>query len=141
MPATHLQYLDKLAELAQARRRELGLTLSAATRQAALAKDTYRRVEQGLAIRDSNYTKIDKALQWAPGSAVAILEGATAAITVELDPANAGVMHAAIPAKELKGAVASAILAGADSLTAREIRDISERVLAELRQRGLLDTE
>ncbi|MFI8962079.1 hypothetical protein ACIGO8_08180 [Streptomyces sp. NPDC053493] len=141
MPANTPEDRQRLAEAAAARRRELTLSVAAAAEAAGLAKDTYKRVERGLPIRDSGYIKIDKALRWAPGSAAAILEGAAGAITVERSPGGAGFVHAAIPDEELKGAVTNAIVAVADTLTAREIRDISDRVLAELRQRGLLDEE
>lgn len=103
-----------------------------------MSKDTYKRVEAGLSIRDSSYVKVDKALQWAPGSATGILEGGDA-IAVKLGAPGPGLMVASVPNKEVKDVITTAIVAVSDTLTAREIRDISDRVLAELRQLGVLD--
>lgn len=106
-----------------------------------MSKDTFRRVELGLPIRDSSYAKIDKALSWAPGSSVDILGGADGPIAIESSSIGGGFVLASVPDDELKGAVTNAIVAVSDTLTAREIRDISERVLEELRQKGLLDEQ
>ena len=96
-----------------------------------MSKDTFRRVEHGLPIRDSSYSKIDTALRWATGSALAILAGEGGPVEIEAGPTD-GITIATIPDAVLKGAVTKAIIATSDTLTAREIRDLSDRVLEEL---------
>jgi hypothetical protein len=68
--------LDRLAKLARRRRAELGLAMNDTNAKAAnLSKATWQRVEKGLAIRETNYVKIDGLLKWAPGSCIAVLDG------------------------------------------------------------------
>ncbi|MGW0032094.1 hypothetical protein ACWDXD_19990 [Streptomyces sp. NPDC003314] len=131
----------RLGRLVHARRMELDLSLRAAAESADIAVNTLRRVESGLPVRAVNYAKIDRALSWASGSSMAVLGGAHHPIEVEATPVDDGIMLASIHDEDLKGAVTNAVVAVADTLTAREIRDISERVLQELRQRGLLEGE
>jgi hypothetical protein len=129
--------LKRLANAITERRMALGLTIAAVADAAAMSKDTYRRVEVGLPIRDSSYVKVDKALRWAPGSAIDISQGKEP-IEV-LGAAVPGVTLASIPDEKVKGAVTNAIVAVADGLTAREIREISARVLGELQK--LIDAD
>lgn len=125
--------LDRLAERALTRRQELALPLATAAQTAGMSKDTFRRVERGLPIRDSSYSKIDAALRWAPGSSLGILAGEGGPIETEPIPAS-GLTLATIPDDTLKGAVVKAVIATSDTLTAREIRALSDRVLEELRR-------
>lgn len=140
MTANTPRDLLRLAAAAKARRRDLGLTIAAVAEAATMSKDTYKRVEAGLPIRDSSYTKVDRTLNWAPGSSVAILEGAENAIAVG-STVGSGITLASIPDDEVKGVVTNVIVAVSDTLTAREIREISDRVLEELRQRSMIDSD
>ncbi|MET9728450.1 hypothetical protein [Streptomyces zaomyceticus] len=125
--------LDRLAEKALTRRQELALPLATAAQTAGMSKDTFRRVERGLPIRDSSYSKIDTALLWAPGSSLGILTGEGAPIEIH-PPSASNITLAEIPDDTLKGAVTKAVIATSDTLTAREIRALSDRVLEELRR-------
>ncbi|MFE7510152.1 hypothetical protein ACFU8I_02825 [Streptomyces sp. NPDC057540] len=133
MPTTTPQDRERLAKAVATRRWELGLSITAAAEAAGLSKDTYKRVELARPIRDSGYGKVDKALNWAIGSSAAILNGADGPIETQATPVD-GVQIAAMPDSEVKEAVARVAIATTDSLTAREIREFSERVLAELRK-------
>ncbi|GAA2199785.1 MULTISPECIES: helix-turn-helix domain-containing protein [Streptomyces] len=67
--------LDRLAKYVKAHRLELYPSRLAAAQAAGISKDTWHRVEEGEAVRDSTYAKIDKALGWAAGSCLVIAEG------------------------------------------------------------------
>ncbi|MFB7605252.1 hypothetical protein [Streptomyces gardneri] len=131
----------RLGRLVQARRDELALPLRAAAESAELAVNTLRRVESGLPVRSVSYAKVDRALSWAPGSSMAILGGAAGPVTITRSPVAEGFVLAQLPDDEFKGVVTNAVVAVADGLTAREIRDISERVLADLKAKGYLGDE
>ncbi|MBX9425456.1 hypothetical protein [Streptomyces lateritius] len=128
----------RLGRLVHARRMELDLPLRAAAESAEIAVNTLRRVEAGLPVRGASYAKVDRALSWAPGSSMAILGGATGPVTITPSPAGEGYVLAQLPDDDFKGVVTNAVVAVADGLTAREIRDISERVLADLKAKGYL---
>lgn len=132
---------ERLADLVRRRRDELSMPLRSMSEAAGVSINTWRRLEAGETIRSSSYAKIERALSWASGSVMAILGGAANPIVVEGGPAGRGFVLATIPDEELKGAVTNAIVAVSDTLTAREIREISDRVLKELRQRGMLDAD
>lgn len=117
---------------------ELGLSITAVAEIAGLSKDTYKKVEAGRPIRDASYIKLDSALRFAPGSCRAVLEGADAVATISAG--EAGRVHALTVAPETaaRDAIASAAIATTGNLTAAEIRALSERILEELRDRGVL---
>lgn len=130
---------QRLATLTRRRRAELGLALNDANAKAGgLSNRTWQRVEKGLEIRETNYVKIDSLLQWAPGSCLQILEGGE---PVAADAAPA-VQVSSVPPEVLetqaRDAVQLALIATAKGTTAEEIREMSERVVRELRERGLI---
>lgn len=124
---------DRLAKEARARRSERALPLNDANAKAGgISKHTWQRVEKGLPIRETNYVKIDRLMHWAPGSCLAIIKGG--------DPVPAGdvqITRAEVD-REARDVVQLALIATAKGTTAEEIRDMSERVVQELRERGLL---
>ncbi|MFF8716218.1 helix-turn-helix domain-containing protein [Streptomyces sp. NPDC015184] len=67
--------LGRLASRVKAHRLELYPSRVAAAGAVGISKDTWRRVEEGLDVRESTYAKIDRALGWATGSCVAIADG------------------------------------------------------------------
>ncbi|MEV7867517.1 helix-turn-helix transcriptional regulator [Streptomyces sp. NPDC088124] len=67
--------LGRLASRVKNRRLELYPSRLAAAGAVGISKDTWRRVEQGMDVRESTYVKIDQALGWAPGSCVAVADG------------------------------------------------------------------
>lgn len=136
--------LERLAGVARSRRADLGLPLTDGSAKAAgLSKGTWQRVEKGLPIRETNYVKIDRALQWAPGSSLDVLKGRAPTPVSEMkDPDAAGVQKSSIPPEvideEARDIVQLALIATAKGTTAQEIREMSERVVRDLRERGLI---
>ncbi|WP_329114580.1 hypothetical protein [Streptomyces sp. NBC_01353] len=134
--------LDRLAGAAQKRRRDLGLALNDKNAQAAgTSKGTWQRVEKGLPIRATNYVKIDGLLEWAPGSCVAVLEGRDPVPARPME-SNPNVVVSDIPPEliddEARDVIRLVAVATTKGLTAPEIRELSDRVVRELREHGLL---
>ncbi|MFE2326071.1 helix-turn-helix domain-containing protein [Streptomyces sp. NPDC059385] len=133
--------LKALATVVRKRRTELGLGVEPAAKLAGISKDTWKRVEAGLKVRDTTYVAMDRALQWATGSCAGILDGGEA-IPSETAEGGDGVHISQIPKRELErvvgDAVQSAALATKGDLTGAEILELNRRVLAELRERGIL---
>lgn len=108
---------------------------------AGVSKGTWQRVEKGLSIRETNYVKIDDLLQWAPGSCLDVLEGGepvpvgqvAEAPDVQKSPVPPEVLDA-----EARDVVQLALIATARGTSAEEIREMSERVVRDLRERGLI---
>jgi transcriptional regulator with XRE-family HTH domain len=132
--------LKRLEAHVKARRLELGLAIKQAAADAGMSKDTWIRVERGAPVRDLNYAKIDVVLQWAPGSCQAVLEGRNPlpGRPAESDP---DVTISAIPRgdvdEEARDVVQLAAIA-TTGLPADEIRALSDRVVHDLRVRGLI---
>lgn len=133
--------LERLASLVHKRRTELRLGVEPAAKLGGISKDTWKRVEAGQKVWDRSFAGIETALQWEAGSCKRILDG--------LEPVPAGVQPAPeepavtqIPKDELKrlvgDAVQSAAIATKGSMTGDEILELNERVLEELRNRGVI---
>jgi hypothetical protein len=142
MPRADERDYEKLADSARRRRQELGLALNDKNAAAGgLSNRTWQRVEKGLPIRDTNYVKIDRLLKWAPGSCLAILDGGeptpaddvTGAPDVQKSPVPRDVID-----KTALDTVQLALIATAKGTPAEEIREMSERVVRDLRERGLI---
>ncbi|MFJ3289960.1 hypothetical protein ACIPMW_32330 [Streptomyces sp. NPDC086669] len=135
---------ERLAAIARRRRAELGLALNDVNAKAGgLSNRTWQRVEKGLEIRETNYVKIDGLLQWAPGSCLSVLEGGDPVPIEEVkDPDAGGAQKSPLSPervdKEALEAVQLALIATAKGTPAEEIREMSERVVRDLRERGLL---
>jgi len=135
---------ERLASLARRRRAELGLALNDKNAQAGgLSNRTWQRVEKGLPIRDTNYVKIDGLLKWAPGSSLRTLDGEDPVLVDDMnDEAATAAQKSPMPAEvldeEARGVVQLALIATAKGTTAEEIREMSERVVRDLRERGLI---
>jgi hypothetical protein len=144
MPAPTDHDRDRLAQVARARRADLGLALTDATaKEAGLSKGTWTRVEKGLPIRETNYVKIDGALHWAAGSCLAVLKGGKPTPVTDVDDPDApGVQKSPLSREaldsEARDVVQLALIATAKGTSAEEIRDMSERVVRDLRERGLI---
>lgn len=133
--------LGRLAEAVTARRKALKLGIEPAARAAGISKDTWKRVEAGLSVRDVTYTSVEVALQWAPGSCSRVLAGKEPIISAPSD-ADPDVRITEIPSEELERAVGdavrSAVMATRGDLTGDEILKLNEKVMEELRLRGIL---
>jgi hypothetical protein len=144
MPPTQKRDYERLATLARRRRADLGLALNDKNAKAGgLSNRTWQRVEKGLEIRETNYVKIDGLLHWAPGSCLHVLEGGEPTKVGEMgDIAAAGVQKSPLPKdvidEEVRDTVQLALIATAKGTTVEEIREMSERVVRDLRERGLI---
>lgn len=134
--------LERLGAAVAERRRALKLGVEPAARLAdGISKDTWKRVEKGLPVRDTKYTSVEKALQWAPGSCMRVAEGGQPIVSAPSD-ADPDVRITEIPSDELERAVGdaihSAVIATRGDLTGDEILQLNRKVMEELRQRGIL---
>ncbi|MGW7350883.1 hypothetical protein [Streptomyces sp. NPDC054784] len=133
--------LERLAEHVKERRHELEKGTRDIAAAAGLARATVIRVEDGEAIRDLNYAKLDAALGWARGSCLLVAEGSE---PVKLDEKELapGRTAATVPQADLHGEVKESValtaLAVTDGLTAEEIRTLSEKVAEDLARRGVI---
>jgi transcriptional regulator with XRE-family HTH domain len=134
--------LPRLASSVATRRLQLNLSILRAADLAGVSKDTWKRVERGEPVRHVTYDKIESALGWTAGSCRKIMNGGEA--TMIDDGADAG-YTIAIPPEALEGeirdAVQGALVASTDDLTAAQIRQVNERAIAVLRERGILPPE
>ncbi|MFD9070599.1 hypothetical protein [Streptomyces lasiicapitis] len=142
-PDLTLDY-DRLAQAARRRRAQLGLALNDENAKAAgTSKGTWRRVEKGLGIRETNYVKIDGLLHWAPGSSIKILDGGDPVPIADTEEAP-GFQISPVPldretrATQALEAVQLALIGTAKGSTAEEIRQMSKQVVREMIQRGLI---
>lgn len=130
---------ERLALLVHQRRTELRLGIEPAAKTAGISKDTWKRVEAGQKVWDRSFASIEAALGWAPGSCKSILDGHNPE-PAELAAEEVRVTR--IPKDELKrlvgDAVQSAAIATKGSMTGDEILALNERVIQELRERGVL---
>lgn len=144
MPSAETRDYERLATIARRRRAELGLALNDKNAKAGgLSNRTWQRVEKALEIRETNYVKIDGLLQWAPGSSLRVLEGGEPIPVSDMKDADAaGVQKSPLPQEvideEARDVVQLALIATAKGTTAEEIREMSERVVRDLRERGLI---
>ncbi|MET9467385.1 hypothetical protein ABZY44_21780 [Streptomyces sp. NPDC006544] len=133
--------LDRLAKAVKARRLELYPSRLAAAAAAGISKDTWQRVEDGKPVRDGTYAKMESILRWAAGSSESITAGESP-VEVLSGPAADDTSISRVPTEWLEGefreAVQSAAIATTSNLTVREIRELNEEVMNELRRRGIL---
>ncbi|MFE6891990.1 hypothetical protein [Streptomyces sp. NPDC057694] len=133
--------LERLAKLVRERRVELQLGIEPAAKLAGISKDTWRRVEDARLVRATTYSAMDRTLDWAVGSCERITVGEDPIPSTAASDDSGSRIHR-IPKGDLErsvgDAVASAAMATKGSLTASEILELNERVLQELRDRGIL---
>lgn len=133
--------LGRLARYVTQRRHELGLSRLKAATDAGMSKDTLLRVERGDPVRDLNYPKIDRVLFWASGSCLSVASGKEP-VEISATSLAPGVVAATVPVSDLgaevRRSVESASIAVADGLTAQQIRELSARVIEDLKERGIL---
>ena len=133
--------LERLGRAVAVRRTALKLGVETAARAAGMSKDTWKRVERGLPVRDTSYSSVERALHWAPGGCMRVADGGEPIISEPSD-ADPDVRITEIPAEELERAVGdavrSAVIATRGDLTGDEILKLNQKVLEELRLRGIL---
>ncbi|MEF9521367.1 MULTISPECIES: hypothetical protein [Streptomyces] len=142
MPRADERDYERLATLARRRRAELGLALNDVNAKAGgLSNRTWQRVEKGQPIRETNYVKVDGLMKWAPGSCLKVLDGGDP-VPVEDVAGAPSVQKSPLPQdvidKNALDTVQLALIATAKGTPAEEIRAMSERVVQDLRERGLI---
>ncbi|NWF25303.1 hypothetical protein HW130_03320 [Streptomyces sp. PKU-EA00015] len=134
--------LDRLAKAVKARRLQLHPSRLAAANAAGVSKDTWQRVEEGLSVRDVSYAKMDPALGWVVGSCMLIADGGDPVPVVQHEAAGSAFESVSIPPsllpEDVRGVVTDAAMATTPGLTVREIQELSDKVVEELRKRGIL---
>lgn len=129
----------RLAGAIREAREAAGLSQVALAERAGISEGSVQNLEDA-SRRPSrippSLAKVEKALNWATGSAIAILQGASGPVTIRDE--GDGLYVAKIPEDELHEAISMSAIAVSDNLTAREIRDLSRRVVEELKARGHL---
>jgi len=132
--------LRRLGDAVKTRRLELGLARLKAAQMAHISKDTWKRVEEALPVREMKYAKIDPILGWAVGSCAAIKAGGRptpvtpSAAAPGVVIADAGVPERGVRARRI---IESQSVAVTD-LSAPKIRELSERIVEDLRREGIL---
>jgi hypothetical protein len=134
--------LGRLAKAVKARRLEQFPSRVAAAHAAGVSKDTWKRVEEGESVRDVSYAKVDAALGWATGTCIHIAEGGEP-VPVSYHKAQGGTyMTTRVPdslvPEDVRDIIKDSAMATTPNLTVREIRELQDRVVEELRKRGLL---
>lgn len=127
----------RLGEAIKRGRMAKGLTQTELAREAGISESSVQNLESGAPRKrlPPTLSKIEKALDWAPGSCANILDGGD---PVRVEPSGEGVVIARISEEDLHQSVTSAAIAMTDNLTAREIRELSKRVVEDLKGRGFL---
>lgn len=134
MDSAPLPDLERLAQLALARRRHLGLTVTAITAKVGLSKDTYAHIEKAEPVTASSYAKAERALGWGAGSIRNVLNGGEPTLAPPPAPAVPR-----ISAAEVSRVLASVLLETAGDWTGTQIRETAQRQAAALMRLGLVE--
>ena len=129
--------LAGLAKAVKAQRLALFPSRLAAANAAGISKDTWARVEDGLTVRDGTYAKMEPVLQWAAGSCEAVLRGENPTEAVPMESGVPGTVKTTLTKEDVRESVQLSAIA-TTGLTADEIRALSERVVQDLKKRGLI---
>ncbi|MFD7661036.1 multiprotein-bridging factor 1 family protein [Streptomyces sp. NPDC059788] len=129
----------RLADAIKRARESAGMTQVDLAKRADMSESSVQNLESGLPRTRIPRTlaKVEEALGWAAGSGVEILDGAAGPVSISKEAE--GFHIAKLSEDELQDAVTMSAIAVTDNLTAREIRELSQRIVAELKRRGALD--
>lgn len=130
--------LRRLADAVRMRRVQLDLSIDECSRRAPMSNTTWHRVEDGLGVRDTTYSRVDAVLDWPADSCHQILDDPD--YTPFPSESAAGVRYSQPPIAEaaVRQAVQSATIATTPDLTGAQITALQERVIEELRRQGVL---
>lgn len=130
--------LQRLADRVADRRENLGLSVRRAAIAAGISKDTWTRVEKSEKVNLSTHAAVEAVLGWAAGSCRKILDGGEPVLDTQ------GKITAVPPdllEAEVRDAVQGALIASTDDLTTAQIREVNDRAIAALRERGILPAD
>lgn len=122
---------EALAEEVRRSRQEQGLNMLAFAKKAEISRMSLHALEQGekRSRVPSILPKVEEALGWPQGRGLAILEGR--------DPRSDQPATTNLP-DELARSIEHVVIATRGDMTAAEIRDLTQRVLDDLRERGAI---
>lgn len=134
---------QRLAVLVAQRRAQLGLKKQEAAEVCGLAYMTYWKIEDGQTVRSSSYAKVEVGFNMRAGSCKAVLEGTSDSITLDdgtelIEGGQIVRYDAETLAAGLPDAMARSAMLVAPELTGRQIQELNERLVEELRRRGLV---
>ncbi|WP_370094535.1 helix-turn-helix domain-containing protein [Streptacidiphilus sp. MAP12-20] len=130
--------LKRLGRLVTSRRAQLGISKDEAARRAGMSNVTWKRIQDGLPVRDTSYAKVDAVLHWPPGTSLAIANGSTDDPLASEVTGDVRITRLPDAEDSLRTAVQDAVITTAPDLTGTQIRAIGDRVIEELRRRGVL---
>jgi hypothetical protein len=140
---TSARHRQRLAALVAQRRAQLRLTLEDAAKVCDIAYMTYRKVEGGQPVRPSTYAKLEVGFGMRAGSCKAVLEGTADSVVLEdgtelIEGGQIARFDADALTEGLPDAVARSAMLVAPELTGRQIHELNEQLMEELRRRGLV---
>lgn len=136
------RHLQRLAALVAQRRAQLGLTKEDAAKACGIAYMTYWKIEDAQRVRATTYAKLEVAFGMRAGSCKAVLDGAD---SITLDDGTELIEGGQIKRLDLDtlrevipDAVTRSAMLVAPELTGRQIQELGEQVVEDLRRRGRL---
>lgn len=133
--------LVRLGKRVKAHRHELYPSRVAAAKAAGgMSKDTWKRVEDGLEVREGTYAKIEKALGWASESCKAIADGGEPVLVDTSRAASpAAPPPAQLNAEELRRAAFEAARSKLQAASVGDIDAFSDELVEVLRRAGMVE--
>lgn len=131
-----------LGSLVRQRRVALGYTQAQGAKACGLSGQTYWNVEHGRPVSATTYAKVEHGYGLRPGSCQAVIDGADSVTLTDGTELIVGAQIQRVPAEQLaddvRAAVNSAARLTAPDLTHRQTEEMTEKVVEELRRRGIL---
>ncbi|WP_033307400.1 hypothetical protein RFN58_07205 [Streptomyces iakyrus] len=137
------RHLQRLAALVSQRRAQLRLKKQEAAAVCDIAYMTYWKIEDGQSVRASTYSKLEVGFGLRAGSCKAVLDGAADSVVLEdgtelIEGGQIARVDTESLSDGIPDAVTKSAMLVAPELTGRQIQDLSEQVMEELRRRGIL---
>ena len=137
---------ERLGTLVARRRAELRLMVKPAARAAGINNATWKKVEDGLPVRDVTYAAVESALRWELGSCQAVLKGGDPRPVDDTPPeepapelvehtADFDIWEPAVRNDDLRDAVRGAALATLPGVTGAQVQEFERRLEEELARR------
>jgi transcriptional regulator with XRE-family HTH domain len=118
----------------KAHRHEQYSSRDEAAAAAGVTRNTWKRVEEGLSVRELTYSKIDKALGWVTGSCILIAEGGEPFLAAALPPYTPAAPE--LSEDEARKAAYEAARAAMPRAPIGEVDDFVNRFVEGLRRTG-----
>jgi DNA-binding XRE family transcriptional regulator len=126
--------LGRLATRVKAHRHEQYPSRDAAAAAAGVTRNTWKRVEEGLEVRELTYAKVDKALGWVTGSCILIADGGEPFLAAGFPPHQPAVPE--LTEEEARKAAYEAARGAMPKAPIGEVDDFVDRFVKALRQTG-----